>query len=107
MAQTNWLIEKIINGLVDNENVLVAALDDIIVIICLFSVWCSAAFTSNEENNTILVYKNNCRCISSQFFRRLNDYKIDHKLLLTGTPLQNNLEELFHLLNFLTPNRFK
>lgn len=42
-----------------------------------------------------------------QFFRRLNDYKIDHKLLLTGTPLQNNLEELFHLLNFLTPNRFK
>uniref|UniRef100_A0A673MVE3 Chromodomain-helicase-DNA-binding protein 3-like n=1 Tax=Sinocyclocheilus rhinocerous TaxID=307959 RepID=A0A673MVE3_9TELE len=37
---------------------------------------------------------------------RLNDYKIDHKLLLTGTPLQNNLEELFHLLNFLTPNRF-
>ncbi|XP_056298167.1 chromodomain-helicase-DNA-binding protein 3 isoform X1 [Pseudoliparis swirei] len=42
----------------------------------------------------------------SKFFRRLNDYKIDHKLLMTGTPLQNNLEELFHLLNFLTPNRF-
>ncbi|XP_066578642.1 chromodomain-helicase-DNA-binding protein 3 isoform X2 [Amia ocellicauda] len=42
----------------------------------------------------------------SKFFRRLNDYKIDHKLLLTGTPLQNNLEELFHLLNFLTPDRF-
>lgn len=37
----------------------------------------------------------------------LNGYKIEHKLLLTGTPLQNNLEELFHLLNFLTPERFK
>jgi hypothetical protein len=37
----------------------------------------------------------------------LNSYKIDYKLLHTGTPLQNNLEELFHLLNFLTPERFK
>lgn len=45
--------------------------------------------------------------LSSQFFRVLNSYKIDYKLLLTGTPLQNNLEELFHLLNFLTPERFK
>lgn len=42
-----------------------------------------------------------------KFFRVLNSYKIDYKLLLTGTPLQNNLEELFHLLNFLTPERFK
>eukprot|EP00069_Balaena_mysticetus_P015960 bmy_09538T0 len=41
-----------------------------------------------------------------KFFRVLNSYKIDYKLLLTGTPLQNNLEELFHLLNFLTPERF-
>lgn len=37
----------------------------------------------------------------------LNNYQLQHKLLLTGTPLQNNLEELFHLLNFLTPERFK
>ncbi|XP_010131003.1 PREDICTED: chromodomain-helicase-DNA-binding protein 4-like, partial [Buceros rhinoceros silvestris] len=40
------------------------------------------------------------------FFRVLNGYSLQHKLLLTGTPLQNNLEELFHLLNFLTPERF-
>lgn len=33
-------------------------------------------------------------------------YNIRNKLLLTGTPLQNNLEELFHLLNFLTPEKF-
>ncbi|CAL8374748.1 unnamed protein product [Boreogadus saida] len=42
----------------------------------------------------------------SKFFRILNNYPLQHKLLLTGTPLQNNLEELFHLLNFLTPLRF-
>lgn len=42
----------------------------------------------------------------SLFFRTLNSYNVGHKLLLTGTPLQNNLEELFNLLNFLSPDRF-
>ncbi|XP_025081586.1 chromodomain-helicase-DNA-binding protein 4-like isoform X2 [Pomacea canaliculata] len=42
----------------------------------------------------------------SKFFRILQNYKIGYKVLLTGTPLQNNLEELFHLLNFLAPDNF-
>uniref|UniRef100_A0A674B0A9 Chromodomain helicase DNA binding protein 4a n=1 Tax=Salmo trutta TaxID=8032 RepID=A0A674B0A9_SALTR len=70
-----------------------------------------AVIRENEfsfENNAIrgvgvlLKLKNN----QSKFFRVLNNYPLQHKLLLTGTPLQNNLEELFHLLNFLTPERF-
>jgi SNF2 family DNA or RNA helicase len=36
----------------------------------------------------------------------MNSYHIQYKLLLTGTPLQDNLEELFHLLNFLCPEKF-
>ncbi|XP_029447223.1 chromodomain-helicase-DNA-binding protein 7 isoform X2 [Rhinatrema bivittatum] len=31
---------------------------------------------------------------------------LEHKVLLTGTPLQNTVEELFSLLNFLEPGRF-
>lgn len=42
----------------------------------------------------------------SKFFRLLAGYSINYKLLLTGTPLQNNLEELFHLLNFLNKDKF-
>lgn len=31
---------------------------------------------------------------------------MEHRVLLTGTPLQNNVEELFSLLNFLEPGQF-
>ena len=40
----------------------------------------------------------NCKLI-----RELMSYKSANRLLLTGTPLQNNLEELWSLLNFLMP----
>lgn len=36
----------------------------------------------------------------------LRTYKSANRLLLTGTPLQNNLEELWSLLNFLLPDIF-
>ena len=36
----------------------------------------------------------------------LGGYKVDYRVLLTGTPLQNNLEELFNLLSFLEPEKF-
>uniref|UniRef100_A0A3P8RRZ4 Proliferation-associated SNF2-like protein n=1 Tax=Amphiprion percula TaxID=161767 RepID=A0A3P8RRZ4_AMPPE len=43
----------------------------------------------------------NCRLV-----RELKILPTDNKLLLTGTPLQNNLAELWSLLNFLLPEVF-
>ncbi|KAF5910260.1 lymphoid-specific helicase [Clarias magur] len=43
----------------------------------------------------------NCRLV-----RELKMLPTDNKLLLTGTPLQNNLSELWSLLNFLLPDVF-
>ncbi|TGZ64872.1 hypothetical protein CRM22_006161 [Opisthorchis felineus] len=39
----------------------------------------------------------------SRLFKEASQYKAGFKMLLTGTPLQNNLEELFHLLYFIEP----
>ncbi|CAH8665097.1 unnamed protein product [Dicrocoelium dendriticum] len=39
----------------------------------------------------------------SRLFKEASQYKASFKILLTGTPLQNNLEELFHLLYFVEP----
>jgi ATP-dependent DNA helicase len=43
----------------------------------------------------------NCRLV-----QELKRYKTANRLLLTGTPLQNNLAELWSLLNFLLPDIF-
>jgi SWI/SNF-related matrix-associated actin-dependent regulator of chromatin subfamily A member 5 len=36
----------------------------------------------------------------------VREFKTTNRLLLTGTPLQNNLHELWSLLNFLLPDVF-
>jgi SWI/SNF-related matrix-associated actin-dependent regulator of chromatin subfamily A member 5 len=45
----------------------------------------------------------NDESVLSQVLRK---FKTRHRVLLTGTPLQNNLKELWALLNFLMPKLF-
>lgn len=42
----------------------------------------------------------------SKLFSLLNTFSFQHRLLLTGTPLQNNIGEMYNLLNFLQPASF-
>eukprot|EP00210_Caulerpa_lentillifera_P004800 g4582.t1 len=43
---------------------------------------------------------------SSKLVKDLNNLSSQHRLLLTGTPLQNNIQELFALLHFIDARKF-
>ncbi|GAB9467025.1 Imitation switch isoform alias nucleosome remodeling factor [Globisporangium polare] len=42
----------------------------------------------------------------SKLSKVVREFNVEHRLLITGTPLQNNLHELWALLNFLLPDIF-
>ena len=44
--------------------------------------------------------------LNAQFKCQLSIFPLDRRLLLTGTPLQNNLMELWSLMHFLMPDIF-
>jgi ATP-dependent DNA helicase len=44
--------------------------------------------------------------VNCKLIRELKKLKTQNRLLLTGTPLQNNLDELWSLLNFILPDIF-
>ncbi|KAL1110510.1 hypothetical protein AAG570_008038, partial [Ranatra chinensis] len=42
----------------------------------------------------------------SLLYKTLKDFDTNHRLLITGTPLQNSLKELWALLHFIMPSKF-
>ncbi|XP_049815552.1 chromodomain-helicase-DNA-binding protein 1 [Schistocerca nitens] len=42
----------------------------------------------------------------SLLYKALMEFDTNHRLLITGTPLQNSLKELWSLLHFIMPNKF-
>lgn len=41
----------------------------------------------------------------SLLYKTMIDFKSSHRLLITGTPLQNSLKELWSLLHFIMPEK--
>ncbi|KAF9952628.1 hypothetical protein BGZ65_005150, partial [Modicella reniformis] len=82
---------------------------------------CHVVVTTYEmivnPSDSILFRRNSWECLvvdegqrlkneNSMLFLKLNELVIESRVLLTGTPLQNNIRELFSLMNFLDPVKF-
>ncbi|XP_035206695.1 LOW QUALITY PROTEIN: helicase domino-like [Stegodyphus dumicola] len=65
------------------------------------------AFRRKKWKYFILDEAQHIKNFKSQRWQMLLNFQSSHRLLLTGTPLQNNLMELWSLMHFLMPNVFQ
>ncbi len=65
-----------------------------------------AVFCQFKWRNVIIDEAHRLKNKNCKLIEGLRYIDCEHKVLLTGTPLQNNVEELFSLLNFLEPQQF-
>ncbi|KAK2964236.1 putative Chromodomain-helicase-DNA-binding protein [Blattamonas nauphoetae] len=63
-------------------------------------------FTAVNWSFMIIDEAHKLKSSNSKTFMQLKQLHVDRMLLLTGTPLQNNMQELFSILNFLEPKDF-
>ncbi|KAF2661936.1 hypothetical protein K491DRAFT_686919, partial [Lophiostoma macrostomum CBS 122681] len=66
----------------------------------------AAAFKMRAWKYLILDEAHNIKNFKSQRWQTMLNLRTDRRLLLTGTPLQNNIDELWSLLYFLMPAGF-
>ncbi|KAG0331006.1 hypothetical protein BG000_011296 [Podila horticola] len=66
----------------------------------------SALFRRNSWECLVVDEGQRLKNENSMLFVKLNELAIENRVLLTGTPLQNNIRELFSLMNFLDPVKF-
>uniref|UniRef100_UPI00358EE607 uncharacterized protein isoform X2 n=1 Tax=Myxine glutinosa TaxID=7769 RepID=UPI00358EE607 len=65
------------------------------------------AFRRKKWRYLILDEAQNIKNFKSQRWQSLLNFNSEHRLLLTGTPLQNSLMELWSLMHFLMPHVFQ
>lgn len=65
------------------------------------------SFRRKKWKYLILDEAQNIKNFKSQRWQLLLNFQTERRLLLTGTPLQNNLMELWSLMHFLMPNVFQ
>lgn len=65
------------------------------------------SFRRKKWKYLILDEAQNIKNFKSQRWQLLLNFSSERRLLLTGTPLQNNLSELWSLMHFLMPNFFE
>ncbi|KAI1315973.1 hypothetical protein EDD11_010555 [Mortierella claussenii] len=66
----------------------------------------SALFRKNSWECLVVDEGQRLKNENSMLFVKLNELVVENRVLLTGTPLQNNIRELFSLMNFLDPAKF-
>ena len=65
-----------------------------------------AAFQNTQWRYIVVDEGHRLKNMNCRLIKELKQYQSANRLLLTGTPLQNNLSELWSLLNFLLPEIF-
>lgn len=66
-----------------------------------FTKWCGKSFDYLIVDEAHRIKNQSC-----VLYQQLKAFPVGYRLLLTGTPLQNNLQELWSLLKFLVPKIF-
>ncbi len=73
---------------------------------CLHLVFCCILIQRQRKSDLQLSMRR-LKNQQSKLFQQLHNFKTRQRTLLTGTPLQNNLSELWMLLHFLDASKFQ
>ncbi|VDP44791.1 unnamed protein product [Schistosoma mattheei] len=73
---------------------------------CQICINDEAFFKTFYWNYVIIDEGHRLKNSNTQLYSMLNETCLGIRFILTGTPVQNNLEELFNLLHFVAPNYF-